>query len=74
MSDNPTRVERAQKPAQCPECGKAPVARILYGYAAMNDKLAKEIQEGRITLGGCCISMDDPALACTQCGLRIFPR
>ena len=67
-----TRIERARKPKHCPQCGQTPVARILYGMPACDEKLVRNLEESRITLGGCCISFDDPAWECTHCGLKIF--
>ncbi len=68
------RIERAQKPSKCPECGKAPLASILYGMPAFDEGLEQKMNEGRVTLGGCSIGDDDPAWECTHCGLKIFRR
>ena len=73
--NNPSgRVERAQKPRKCPQCGQAPLASILYGMPAFDGELEREMKEGRITLGGCGVSEDDPAWECTHCGLKVFRR
>lgn len=74
MSNTSTRVERAQKPRKCPECGQAPLASILYGMPAFDEEIERKMNEGRITLGGCCVSDDDPVWECTHCGLKIFRR
>ena len=74
MTNTSTRVERAQKPRKCPECGQAPLASILYGMPAFDEELERKMNEGRITLGDCCVSDDDPAWECTHCGLKIFRR
>lgn len=66
------RVECGQKPDECPECGRAPLACILYGLPAFDEELERDMAEGRVVLGGCCISGDDPAWQCTHCGLEIF--
>jgi len=66
------RVERAKKPRKCPVCGHTPMASIQYGYPCFDEKLERKISEGRIILGGCCISEDDPAWECSLCGLKIF--
>lgn len=66
------RIECATKPQSCPECGKAPLATILYGMPAFDQELEQEMKKGRVTLGGCCISYDDPVWECTGCGLQIF--
>jgi len=72
MTNPSTRLERAQKPRKCPECGHAPLASILYGMPAFTEELSHKMDEGRITLGGCCIGDEDPAWECTRCGLQIF--
>ncbi len=72
MSDTSSRVECAQQPSECPKCGHSPLASILYGLPLFSQGLEKEVKEGRITLGGCCVGKDDPAWECTRCGLKIF--
>ena len=32
----------------------------------------KRIEDGKIALGGCCISNDDPIWKCTECELDIY--
>ena len=66
------RIERAHKPIKCPSCGAWPVASIQYGEPAYSKQLQKDLDEGRIALGGCCVSFDDPEWKCTRCGLLIF--
>ncbi len=48
------------------------MASILYGMPTFSEKLQRELDEGRTTLGGCCVSEDDPAWECSQCGVKIF--
>ncbi len=43
MSTKSRRIEHAEKPQRCPECGKAPVATILYGMPAFSRKLERDI-------------------------------
>ncbi len=74
MSNRSSRIERVQKPRKCPECGQVPLASVLYGMPAFDEELERKMKEGKITLGGCCISLDDPAWECTHCGLKIFRR
>lgn len=66
------RIEKKQKPKRCPVCGASPVASILYGMPAITPELKQKLKEGRITLGGCCISDDDPRWECTSCGIKIY--
>jgi hypothetical protein len=39
----------------------------------MSPELQEKLDNGEITLGGCCISDDDPAWECTKCGECIYP-
>jgi hypothetical protein len=52
----------------CPACGSTRVARILYGLPAYDDELRRELDEGRVVLGGCCIDEDMPTRECLECG------
>lgn len=72
MAGSPNRLERLRKPLKCPQCGHRPVAEILYGEPAFDAWLEQKINEGRITLGGCCGTPDDPAWECVQCGLQVY--
>jgi len=64
------RVKR--KPQKCPQCGSAKIANILYGLPIFSPELDKSLKEGEITLGGCCISDDDPTWICTECETDIY--
>jgi hypothetical protein len=50
---------------KCPNCGSANVIRIIYGLpTAEAGSLA---EKGKIKLGGCCITGNDPTHYCTDC-------
>lgn len=70
--DEDKRMERSRKPIKCPSCGKAPVARILYGMPILDEELQQNLDEGRTVIGGCCMSLDDPIWECSYCGQQIF--
>ena len=53
----------------CPECRSKSVALILWGYPNM-DTIQEELDRGKITLGGCMISDNDPKWECNDCGHR----
>ena len=72
MNEQKMRIERSRKPAKCPVCGASPVASILYGMPAFNQELEQKMEEGRITLGGCCIEIDGPVWECSHCGQKIY--
>ena len=54
----------------CPNCKGTNVAEIMYGYPSSEflDELKKDENKGKYQLGGCCISNDDPAFSCNDCG------
>lgn len=66
------RMERQRKPRKCPSCGHSPIAEILYGYPGFPLYDNEELDSGRITLGGCIVTGDDPEWECTQCGQKIY--
>jgi hypothetical protein len=58
------------KPEKCPACGSAHVIPIVYGNPSPED--IEEDMAGRIALGGCCITSDDPAWTCRDCHAEIY--
>ena len=64
-----TRAKR--KPRRCPRCGSARVAAILWGLPAGSPALDRDLEAGRVVLGGCCVGDDDPAWECADCGAGI---
>ena len=57
---------RRTKPKICPKCGSSEVVPIVYGYPL--ESLLKAAEKGRVELGGCCITGDDPNFRCKTCG------
>lgn len=53
---------------KCPECGSGNIAEILFGMPAFDKELERALDEGRIVLGGCCITGEDPEWHCNDCG------
>jgi hypothetical protein len=66
------RYTSKSKPAKCPKCGSERVARILYGEPMGSEELMADLKAGRIVLGGCCITGDDPAWKCLECEMEIY--
>jgi hypothetical protein len=62
----------SRKPRKCPHCSFSPVASILYGMPAYSAKMRRDLEEGRLELGGCCVGTDDPAWKCSKCGLEMY--
>ncbi len=61
-----------RRPRKCPQCGSAKIANILYGYPVFDSKLEKLLDEGKIALGGCVISGNDPTWRCVDCETDIY--
>lgn len=55
----------------CPKCGSKKIARILYGLPDFI-KIKKEVEEGSIVLGGCCVLPWNPSHRCRDCGEDIY--
>lgn len=56
-----------RRPA-CPECGSYGVAAILWGMPAFSEQLERDLDEGRVVIGGCCVTGVDPEWHCNDCG------
>ena len=55
----------------CPECRKSVVpVPIAYGYPS--PELFEDADAGRVRLGGCVITGDDPQWACPACEAPLF--
>ena len=66
------RIEMSRRPKGCTTCGFSPVGEILWGMPDMDSKLQKSIEDGRIIIGGCCLSLDDPSWECSKCKQQIW--
>lgn len=53
---------------KCPRCGSEDIVPIVYGYPG--PELVKESEAGKVRLGGCIVSEDNPTHACKRCGHR----
>jgi len=49
----------------CPKCGSKKVVRIIYGLPSR--ETFEEAKEGKIILGGCCVSYNSPNFHCKDC-------
>ena len=52
---------------KCPECGGAKVAEIVYGYPSSDWDWEKDVDSGKVVLGGCCIPPDPHRWQCQSC-------
>lgn len=51
----------------CPKCNSTNVATYLWGLQLLDDQLERDIEEGRVILGGCIVCGDDPKFHCNDC-------
>jgi hypothetical protein len=68
------RYETKRKPKKCPACRSHRIAEIIYGLPEFSAKLEKDLSSGRIILGGCCTSDDDPEWQCADCQMVIYKK
>ena len=66
------RIRVSQRPTQCPICGSDKIASYLWGMPAYSKKLETEMNQGKVILGGCCVSNDDPFWACNDCKTNFY--
>jgi hypothetical protein len=59
------------KPRRCTACRSSRIAPFLYGEPAMDPEMERQVKEGLLVLGGCCIGGDDPAWQCRTCGALV---
>ena len=59
---------RKDKLVVCPACGSQKIATYLYGLPIFSSELQKELDEGKLKLGGCDITEDVPDYSCNDCG------
>ncbi|HRH43771.1 MAG TPA: hypothetical protein PKY82_19220 [Pyrinomonadaceae bacterium] len=52
---------------KCPKCQSTNIAEIRYGLPNFSDELNRLIEAGKVRLGGCEISFDNPAYFCNEC-------
>ena len=55
---------------ECLKCGGTDIAMILYGLPSDELLNSKKVKERKISLGGCCVTGNDPKLECNDCGWR----
>jgi hypothetical protein len=60
------------KPVHCPNCNSKKIADILYGHPIFGDKLNKDLEEGKIVLGGCLYGNEDPTWMCIDCNIKFY--
>jgi len=54
----------------CPNCQSINTCRIQYGMPDYTEKLERDIEAGRVHLGGCVLSGNDPNRYCNDCEIE----
>ena len=54
-------------PTECPKCHRQRVAAMFYGFPDFTDELKRDLDEGRIVLGGCMVDNFSPKWQCLDC-------
>lgn len=49
----------------CPYCGSRNIAHLIYGMPAFTEELQRKLDEGKVALGGACLSMTVPYCSIT---------
>ncbi len=61
----------ASRPRKCPRCGSERIAGVLYGMPDLSEKLRLDLEAGRLVLGGCKVTGNDPRWRCIKCGYEM---
>ena len=48
------------------------MAKILWGMPVFTPQLEKDLEAGKVVLGGCVLSDDDTAWQCSSCGHQMW--
>jgi len=57
----------SRRTKKCPKCDSESIAEILYGMPAFDEQMKRDIDSGKIVLGGCCVCDDDAKWHCNKC-------
>ena len=58
---------KKRRTVRCPECKSTNTAKIIYGMHEIDDELERQLEEGKVWLGGCTIMGNDPIRHCNNC-------
>lgn len=64
-------IEVTSKPPKCIKCG-AKVVSILYGEPSPEGEVL--IESGKMIMGGCCVTGNDPQWGCLKCNTEYWKR
>jgi len=67
-------IRSKKKPDKCPECGSWRIAGILYGMLSDSPRLHRDLDAGKIVLGGSVVTDNPPAWQCVNYAFRTWHR
>lgn len=53
------------KPRKCICCGSKRIATYTYGYPS--SRIMKDVEAGKVAIGGCILDFDNPTWRCADC-------
>lgn len=59
---------RSHEEEICPRCGSLNIAWIIWGRPAYTEELRRDLEDGKVELGGCFIAPGAPQYHCNDCG------
>jgi len=60
------------KETECLQCKSENIIPIVYGYPSK--ETMRKFEEGKLELGGCCVTGNDPNFYCKNCGYKFLRR
>ena len=60
-------MRRYKKNLICPKCQSDNIARYQYGMPVMDPEMERDLDKGKVVLGGCCVTDEDPDRHCNNC-------
>jgi len=64
-----TKKRPRKSPEPCPKCGSLDIVPIFYGLPG-GPEVMEAANQGKIALGGCCVTDHDPQKQCKVCGTQ----
>jgi Zn finger protein HypA/HybF involved in hydrogenase expression len=62
-----SKLTQSKRTVICPQCGSKNIATYFYGLPLSFEALQKKIDEGKIKMGGCSLTVDSPVHFCNEC-------
>jgi len=58
---------KKRRTVRCPKCKSTNTGKILYGMPDYDEQLNKDLESGKVHLGGCMILGEPPIRRCNNC-------